>query len=108
MVGGVVTALDSERHPQSVNVTFEDREGNIWFGGSQGLERLHEKPFVTYSMKPPAESVAESDGPLWADRVGRLWFAPSTGGLYSRRADRLQHIENQSLDNDVVYSITGG
>jgi signal transduction histidine kinase/ligand-binding sensor domain-containing protein len=108
MVGGVVTALDSERHPQSVNVTFEDREGNIWFGGSQGLERLHEKPFVTYSMKPPGENVAENDGPLWADPAGRLWFAPSTGGLYWRRADSLKHIENQSLDNDVVYSIAGG
>ncbi len=94
--------------PQSVDVLFEDREGTIWFGGSQGLQHLREDPFVTYSRTPPSENVAENEGALWPDAAGRLWFAPSTGGLYWRRGGTVQHIENKSLDKDVVYSITGG
>jgi signal transduction histidine kinase/ligand-binding sensor domain-containing protein len=106
---GVVSDLDSQgQSPQSVDVLFEDREGGIWFGGSQGLQRLRENPFVTYSEIPPSENVAEDDGPLWADAAGRIWFAPSTGGLYWRRGYTVRHIENKSLDQDVVYSITGG
>jgi signal transduction histidine kinase/ligand-binding sensor domain-containing protein len=105
---GVVSALDSQRRPQSVYVLFEDREGSIWFGDSQGLERLRENPFVMYSRISPSENVVENDGPLWADATGRLWFAPLNRGLYWRRGDTVKHIEDKSLDKDVIYSITGG
>jgi signal transduction histidine kinase len=109
VVSGTVTVLDDRgRRPQTVNVLFEDREGNIWFGGPQGLERLREDAFVTYSSIPPAENVAEDNGPLWADPAGRLWFAPSTGGLSWRLGYTVQHIANRSLDKDVIYSIAGG
>ena len=108
VASGVVAALSGQRvKPQSVNVLFEDREGNIWFGGTQGLERLREAAFVTYSSVPPSENVAEDNGPLWGDSAGRLWFAPSTGGLSWRLGNRVQHIANGNLDKDIIYSIAG-
>ena len=108
VASGVVATLDDHQsRPQSVTVLFEDREGNIWFGGAQGLERLREDPFATYSRIPASENTPEDNGPLWADPAGRLWFAPSTGGLSWRLGYTVQHIANQSLDKDVIYSIAG-
>lgn len=108
VASGVVGALDGQgRRPQSVSVLFEDRERNIWFGGAQGLERLREGAFVTYSSIPPSENIAEDNGPLWSDPAGRLWFGPSTGGLSWRLGSTVQHIANQSLDKDIIYSIAG-
>ena len=109
VVSGAVTSLDSrDGRPQRVNALFEDREGTIWFGDSQGVQRLRENTFVTYSSLPPPENVSENNGALYPDEAGRLWFAPSTGGLYWRRDFTVEHVKNDSLDNDVIYSIAGG
>jgi signal transduction histidine kinase/ligand-binding sensor domain-containing protein len=63
--------------------TFRDREGNLWFGTSGGLDRFSEKKFVTFSAKeglePDQQTAVSStaDGSVWViayslDKVWRL------------------------------------
>jgi signal transduction histidine kinase/ligand-binding sensor domain-containing protein len=63
--------------------TFRDREGNLWFGTSGGLDEFSEKKFVTFSAKeglePDQQTAVSStaDGSVWViayslDKVWRL------------------------------------
>jgi len=50
---------------------FEDREGNVWYGSSRGLDRFRELPVTTISTKEglssdyPSSLVAGADGSVW-------------------------------------------
>ena len=50
---------------------FEDREGNVWYASSRGLDRFRELPVTTISMKQglsselPSSLVASKDGSIW-------------------------------------------
>ena len=50
---------------------FEDREGNVWFASSRGLDRFRELPVATISTKQGLSSgylsslVAGADGSVW-------------------------------------------
>ena len=50
---------------------FEDREGNVWFASSRGLDRFRELPVATISTKQGLSSsylsslVAAADGSVW-------------------------------------------
>jgi PAS domain S-box-containing protein len=87
-----------------VSALFEDREGNLWIGRSQGVERLRETAFVTYPVRTSQE---ESGGPVFVDTNGRVWFASFKGGLQWLRQAQGGIVLNDSLNDDVVYSITG-
>jgi signal transduction histidine kinase/ligand-binding sensor domain-containing protein len=63
--------------------TFRDREGNVWFGTSGGLDKFSENKVVSFSAKeglePDQQTAVSStaDGSVWAiaymgDRVWRL------------------------------------
>ena len=88
--------------PGAVHAIFEDREGNVWFGGTQGLMQLREAPFLSYA------GVAGEGGSLYIDTSGRSWIAPSSGGLIRIRGAEHQAITGLALERDVIYSITGG
>jgi PAS domain S-box-containing protein len=88
-----------------VSALFEDREGHLWIGGSQGIERLRETAFVTYPFRTSQE---ESGGPVFVDASGRVWFASFKGGLQWLRQGQGGIVSNDDLNQDVVYSITGG
>ncbi len=87
-----------------VSALFEDREGNLWIGSSQGIERLCETAFVTYPFRTSQE---ESGGPVFVDPTGRVWFASFRGGLQWLTQGQGGIVLNDSLNHDVVYSITG-
>jgi ligand-binding sensor domain-containing protein len=62
--------------------------------------------FTTYST---AQGVpTENNGPVYVDGEGRTWFAPISGGLYWLKDGRVERIAIAGLENDVVYSISGG
>ncbi|HEX5226204.1 MAG TPA: two-component regulator propeller domain-containing protein, partial [Bryobacteraceae bacterium] len=89
----------------AVDTLFEDAEGDLWAGGPQGLERWRDGRFTTYGT--PEGLPSDSNGPIYVDPDGRIWFAPLSGGL-----DWLDHGETKQvtiagLDRDVVYSIAG-
>ncbi len=88
--------------PAAAHTIFEDREGNLWFGGTEGLMQLRDAPFLSYP------GVAADGGPLYADSSGRTWTGPSSGGLLWIREGEHHPIEGLGLDGDAIYSITGG
>jgi signal transduction histidine kinase len=88
-----------------VTALFEDREGNVWTGMSQGIERLRESVFVTYST---GEGVpADNNGPVYVDAENRVWFGPAVGGLYWLKDGKVERVNSGGLHDDVIYSITG-
>jgi PAS domain S-box-containing protein len=56
---------------------FEDREGNIWVGTINGLDRFHELPVVTYSKKQGLSDIPW--GGMLAARDGSIWSATLNG-----------------------------
>lgn len=100
-------SLDSMqgKTPSAVSAIFEDRERNLWIGGANGIERLRDSVFVTYTK---AEGMpAESSGPVFVDTEGRTWFAPIEGGLHWMKDGKFGTVSAAGLPSDVVYSITG-
>jgi signal transduction histidine kinase/ligand-binding sensor domain-containing protein len=89
-----------------VTTVYEDRDGDIWFGGLRAIEKLRDGMFTTYSTAQGLPS--ESNGPVYVDPEGRTWFAPLSGGLYWLKDGHVGHITIAGLDSDVVYSISGG
>lgn len=88
--------------PGEVHAIFEDREGDLWFGGNQGLMQLRDAPFLTYT------GVAAEGGSVYVDASGRAWVGPSSGGLLWIRGTEHQSIAGLGLEHDEIYSISGG
>ena len=105
---GGVSALDSREYGSGAAVTavFEDREGDVWAGSSNGIERLRDSAFITYS--DPEGLPTDGPNPVFVDSTNRTWFSPVDGGLWWFRGDDHGRISADGLDRDVVYSITGG
>ncbi|MBC7926868.1 MAG: hypothetical protein H7039_14545 [Bryobacteraceae bacterium] len=91
--------------PGAVTAVFEDREGSIWFGNSNGIERLRDSPFVTYS---PSENLPTGgNSPVFVDGQNRMWFSPASGGLWWSKDGDSGRVTEGDLDRDLIYSITG-
>ncbi len=64
----------------SVQGFFEDREGNIWVATSRGIDRFHDTPVVSFSIREgltseDADSVfAAHDGTVWIGNLEALDF----------------------------------
>ncbi|HEV8037747.1 MAG TPA: two-component regulator propeller domain-containing protein [Bryobacteraceae bacterium] len=104
--GPTVTEERVQPVASGVSALFEDREGDFWVGNSRGIERFRDTLFLTYDSSGTPGS--KNDGPLYVDAAGRTWFAPSDGGLFWVKGDTTGRISDAGLDNDVVYSISGG
>jgi signal transduction histidine kinase len=90
----------------SVNAVLADREGNIWSGTTDKLQRLRDSVFATYSSTEGLPS--RSNGPVYADARDRTWFAPAEGGLYFLSNGKVERAAVSGLGSDVIYSIAGG
>jgi signal transduction histidine kinase/ligand-binding sensor domain-containing protein len=94
-----------DRRVSSVTALFEDRDGDLWIGTARGIERWRDGAFTTY---PEVRTVAAGNaGPILVDAADRVWFAPSTGGLYWVRDGRVQPVTVGGLSDDVIYSLEG-
>ena len=103
---GVVKLSESaDSSPVAVTAVFEDREGNLWIGSANGLERLGDRTFVTYSL---AEGLpTDGNKPVFVDSENRVWFSPVNGGLWWVKGKDHGRVGEAGLDRDVVYSIAG-
>jgi ligand-binding sensor domain-containing protein/signal transduction histidine kinase len=92
-VNGAVTAL------------FEDRDGNLWIGEPDTVERYRDSSFVSYlsSTGLPCTNC----GAIYVDAQENVWFAPWDGGFFRISHGRVQPIELDGLGHDIVYSIVG-
>ncbi len=88
--------------PGTVRAIFEDREGNLWLGGTEGLMQLRDAAFLSYT------GVTSGGGPVYVDPSGRAWIGPSSGGLYWIRGMEQHAVTELDLERDVIYSIAGG
>ena len=88
-----------------INALFEDREGNLWIGGARGLGRIRDSAFVTYSSV--SDRRFEHNGPVYVDREGRTWFAPTQGGLYFSRTDRFNPLHRYHQMRSSIPSMDG-
>jgi signal transduction histidine kinase/ligand-binding sensor domain-containing protein len=104
---GVSSLEERGRQPSgAVTAVFEDREGDLWVGSAGGVERFRDSVFMTYS--PSGGLRPDNNGPIYVDTENRTWFAPSDGGLFWMRGERIEQITTAGLSKDVVYSIAGG
>jgi len=90
----------------AITAIFEDREGDLWVGSANGIERYRDGEFVTYSTMEGLPS--DSNGPVYADASGRTWFAPIKGGLCWLQGGQEGCVTEAGLATDVIYSIAGG
>ena len=100
-----MSSLDAKGASEAVTAIFEDREGNLWIGSSNGIERLRDSAFVTYS---PTENLP-TDGniPVFADSENRIWFAPADGGLWWMKDGQHGRVTQAGLEREVIYSMGG-
>ena len=108
-----LSALDAPESNESgagrgvaVTAVFEDREGDLWSGSADGLERLRDSAFVSYSG--PEGLPTDGSNPVFVDSENRMWFPPVTGGLWWFKDGRHGSVAQAGLRNDIVYSIAGG
>jgi signal transduction histidine kinase len=103
---GVAAMGESEaRSGRAVTALLEDRDGNIWVGTTQGIERVRDGVFSSYSVAQGLPS--SSIGPVHIDSAQRTWFAPAEGGLYWLRDGKVERVDEAGLSHDVIYSIAG-
>ncbi|HUA19395.1 MAG TPA: two-component regulator propeller domain-containing protein [Bryobacteraceae bacterium] len=92
--------------PRAVTALFEDREGSLWIGHDDGIARLRDSAFETYSL--PEGLPTDGSNPVFVDSDNRMWFPPVAGGLWWVKDGRHGRVTADGLSQDVVYSITGG
>lgn len=103
---GQIHSLDHLDVNGPVTALFEDREGDLWIGGPERVERYRDSGFISYLSSAGLPCV--NCGAIYVDRHDRLWFAPWDGGLFRLSEGSIQRIEVAGLKNDTVYSIVGG
>ena len=103
---GISSLNGSDTSGDAVTALFEDREGNLWIGRNNGIERLRDSAFVTYSLAEGLPS--DGSNPVFVDSENRLWFSAASGGLWWLNDRRHGRVNNAELDKDVIYSIAGG
>ncbi len=91
---------------QAVTALFEDREGDVWIGHADGIERLRDSAFVTYSSTEGLPT--DGSNPVFVDDENRIWFPPAAGGLWWARDGEYGRVDSDGLNRDIVYSLAGG
>ncbi len=103
---GTIHQLGRQSSDGPVTALFEDRDGDLWIGRSDSIERSREGGFSTYLSS--AGLPCENCGAINVGSQQRVWFAPWDGGLFQLSPGKIQQIEVNGLNNDTVYSIAGG
>jgi len=82
---------------------FEDREGNVWFASSRGLDRFRELPVATISTKQGLSSGYLSS--LVAGADGSVWVGTHDGLTMWKNGHRTIFRKANGLPDDFVNSL---
>jgi diguanylate cyclase (GGDEF)-like protein len=90
-------------HGNRVVSMFEDREGSLWIGSSDGLYQLRDLRFTTIDRRHGiGEGYVRA---LWEYPAGVLWIG-STDGLYRRQGETVQRYgREQGLPSESVLAL---
>src|SRR5581483_3494506 len=77
--GNRFVASNSAEESTPVRALFEDREGDLWVGGGNGLTRLRDDPFTPYGKSEGMPSDAPNT--VFQDHSGRVWVGFHDSGL---------------------------
>jgi PAS domain S-box-containing protein len=103
---GQIHSLDRLAASGPVTALFEDRDGDLWVGGAERIERYRDGGFLTYSSSSGLPCT--NCGAIYVDQHDALWFAPLGGVLFRLSEGSVRRIEAAGLGKDTVYSIGGG
>jgi signal transduction histidine kinase/streptogramin lyase len=97
--------LNEGHWPNDVRTIYEDHEGNLWLGISDGvLAQLRPQRFalLTGAHGPPTGAATC----LIADAPGRVYVGMDSGGLYASTGDRFEKVSDDSkwLGQELVAS----
>ncbi len=110
--GGLSRFADGKFHeePQeeetscAIHALFEDREGSLWVGSAEGLERLTAKSFMTYTKQHGLTQNAISS--VCAGRDGSIWIGTWGGGLDQLRDGNITtYNRSNGLSSDFVVAL---
>ena len=102
---GKIHSLDHMTGHSTVTSLFEDRDGSLWIGGPDRIERYRGDEFNTYSTSSGLP--ASNSGAIYVDEQGSAWFAPWDGRLFRISNGLVEPITEAGLNDDTVYSIAG-
>lgn len=99
-------SVEEELSNGFVNCLIQDRNGFIWFGTDDGLNRFDGYEVKVYRNDPNDESSISENiiWALWEDRSGNLWVGTKSGGLnkYDHLTDKFQHWKLDSASEDEI------
>ena len=98
----------------TVNCMLQDKQGFMWFGTQDGLNKFDGYQFTVY-RHDPENNASLSNNFIWSifeDAGGNLWIGTRDGGLnkFDRKTETFSRYQNQadnpkSLSNNSVLSI---
>jgi ligand-binding sensor domain-containing protein/signal transduction histidine kinase len=102
---GTIHSLEDLAVNGTVTALFEDRDGNLWIGEPEAMERYRDTSFSSYLSSAGLPCI--NCGAIYVDSQQSVWFAPWDGGLFRISHGRVQPVELEGLKEDMVYSIAG-
>jgi ligand-binding sensor domain-containing protein/signal transduction histidine kinase len=103
---GKIRSLEDLVIKGTVTALFEDRDGNLWIGEPEAIERYRDTSFSSYLSSAGLPCI--NCGTVYVDSQQSVWFAPSDGGLFRILHGRgVQPVVLEGLKEDRVYSIAG-
>ncbi|MFT4927932.1 MAG: signal transduction histidine kinase/ligand-binding sensor domain-containing protein [Phenylobacterium sp.] len=107
-------SIDHGLSQNTVTAIVQDRQGFIWVGTRDGLNRYDGYQFKVFRRDPQTPG-SISDNYIWSifeDSLGNLWVGTGAGGLnrYDARSETFHHFRHQpnvanSLSDDGVRTI---
>jgi len=102
-----ITIEDGLSHSK-VNNIYQDRQGFLWFGTNEGLNKYDGQNFTTFQPDPddPYSLSANLIRCILEDRQGNLWIGTEAGGL-NRFDRRTRKFTNFTRDSTAVIILSG-
>ncbi|MGE5519105.1 MAG: two-component regulator propeller domain-containing protein, partial [Candidatus Dadabacteria bacterium] len=96
----------------SVNAIIKDKQGLIWFGTEDGLDKFDGTNFTIYRHKQGDATTLQANEilSLHEDRSGNLWVGTSGGSLslYDRKKDVFINFPSDGKQNAITNNVING